>query len=435
MSLIPCGRVNAQNDMTIIRDTEIENTLHEWSSPIFKAAGLDPAAVKIILVQNDQINAFVAGGSNIFFYTGLIAKAQNPGEVIGVIAHETGHIAGGHLIRSREAMERASYESMIGALLGIGAAIATGDPGAVGAIAAGGGSMAARRYLAHSRVQESSADQAALSFLEKAHMDPSGLLSFMETLKSDMYVPYDQQSEYVQTHPLVENRIDALRLRVNQSPYKGKGFPAAWNEELARIKAKLVGFTDPGQVQWLYNDRDHSIAADYARAIAAYRMNKVSDSLSRMDALLAKEPQNPYFLELKGQMLADFGKGKEAIPYYKKAIEILPDAALIRIALGHTMIESGNGASDLREAIKQLERALTEEPRASEVHRFLATAYGRLGDVNMATVHLAEEAVLQRRFPYAREQAQSVLKNAPKDSKAWIMAQDVLSFIDSVEKG
>ena len=190
-----------------IRDTEIEAILKSWSAPIFKAAGLDPEGVHIILVKDDAVNAFVAGGSNIFVYTGRIEKTESPGELIGVIAHETGHIAGGHLIRSREAMERASYESMIGALLGLGAAIAGGNPSAASAGIAGSSTFAQRSYLAYSRVQESSADQAALSFLEKAQINPSGMESFMEKMKSDMYVPESQQSEYVRTHPLMENRM------------------------------------------------------------------------------------------------------------------------------------------------------------------------------------------------------------------------------------
>lgn len=425
-------RVQAQGSgMSIIRDTEIENNLRQWSSPVFRAAGLDPKAVKIILVQNDKINAFVAGGSNIFMYTGLITKAKNPGEVIGVMAHETGHIAGGHLIRARDAMERASYESIVGMIVGIGAAIASGDAGAGSAITLGAGSMAQRRMLSHSRVQESSADQAALTFLEKAQINPTGLMSFMGTLKSQIYLPMDQQIEYVLTHPLVENRIDALQTRVAASPYKDKDYPQDWTEGFARMQAKIIGFGNPTQVQWVYSDRDKSVAARYARAIAAYRTNQVEKSLSLMDELLAQEPANPYFHELKGQMLQDFGRTREAVTYYRKAVEKLPDAGLIRIALAHAMIEIGE---DLPAAIKNLERAMVDEPRASNIHRFLATAYGRMGDQNMAKVHLAEEAVMRREYAYAREQAQTVLANAQAGSKAANMAQDILSFIEIAEK-
>lgn len=427
-----------QAGMSIIRDTEIEDNIRDWAAPVFRAAGLNPDNINIILVQSDQLNAFVAGGSNIFIYTGLIARTETPGELIGVIAHETGHIAGGHLIRTRDAMERASYESIASAILGVGAAIATGDAGAVPAIALGGGSVAQRRFLAHSRVQESSADQAALTFLEKAGINPSGLSSFMEKLKAEIYMPRDQQSEYVLTHPLVENRIDSIMTRESESKYKNLPYPAEWVEQHARIKAKLAGFINPGSIPWTYDDKDKSIPARYARVIAAYQNNQVGSALSQMDELLAIEPQNPYFLELKGQMLVDFGRGREAIPLYRKAIAILPEAALLRIALGHALIEaSGTDAPDknmLHEAISELERAGVKESNSTRLQRFLATAYGRLGDEDMAKAYLAEEALLQRNIPYAKEQAQSVLNHATENSKAWIKAKDVLSFAESNEK-
>ena len=433
------ANAKGRGGLTVIRDTEIETIIGEWSKPVFEAAGLNPKAVNIILVQSDDLNAFVAGGSNIFIYTGLIEKTENPGELIGVIAHEVGHITGGHLIRTRDAMERASYESIIGTLLGIGAAIASGETGAVPAISLGSSSFAQRRYLAHSRVQESSADQAALSYMNKANLNPTGLSTFLAKLESEILAPLDQQSEYILTHPLVENRIEALRRRIEESPNKEKGFPENWNREHALMKAKLMGFINPGQVLWVYDDRDQSVPAQYARSIAAYRNNQVKASISMMDRLITEEPQNPYFKELKGQALVDFGQVEEALPFYKEAVEILPNSGLIRIAYAHTLIETAGKTEDpdtrLNEAINNLERALNDEPRSSRAHRLLATAYGRLGDKDMAKVHLAEEAVLGRNFVYAKEQANFVLNNAKEGSRAWKKAQDVLTYVQTHEKG
>ncbi len=430
----PYAAYAQKNQMSLIRDTEIENTLHEWGNPIFEAANLDPEAINIILVQNDAVNAFVAGGSNIFIYTGLISKTENSGELIGVMAHETGHIAGGHLIKGREALERASYESIVGTIIGVGAAILTGEGGALPAISLGSNSIATRRFLAHTRVHESSADQAALTFLEDAKINPEGLKSFMFKLKSENYVPKTQQSEYIRTHPLVDNRIEALERRVNESEYNKKPYPALWQKQHARMKAKLLGFIHPEQIQWVYDDKDVSIPAKYARAIASYRQNKVALSIKQIDDLLNTEPNNPYFLELKGQMLVDFGRVKEAIPYYRKAIEIMPQAALFRIALAHTLIETSKENTLLPEAIKQLERAGQDETRSTRIHRLLATAYGRLGEKNRAKLHLAEEAVLQRKFSYANEHAQSILKSEEEGSNIWIKAKDIISFIETTKK-
>jgi len=420
---------------TLIRDTEIETILKEWGAPIFEAANLNPDNVNIILVQSDVMNAFVAGGPNIFLYTDLILKTENAGELIGVIAHETGHIAGGHLIRSRTAMERASYESIIGTILGLGAAIVSGDPSAVSALSVGGSSIAQRRYLAHSRIQESSADQAALSFFEKAKINPSGLETFMDKLKSQTYMPENQQSEYIRTHPLVDNRIEALHRRIEQSKYKNQPFTAKMMEQHARMKAKLVGFINSGQIPWVYDDQDQSIAAKYARAIGAYRDNRVEDAYSKINELLETEPENPYFLELKGQMLVEFGRVNEALSYYREASNLLPEDPLIRIALAHALIESkqSNNLTILNEAIEHLNYALRYEPRSTQVHRLLATAYGRLGKDSKAKIHLAEEAVLQRRFSYAQQHAESILTKEPEGSKLWLEAKDIIYFIKTVK--
>ncbi len=418
------------SDMVLIRDAEIENTLKGWLSPLLAAAGMDKDHVNIVLVQSDQINAFVAGGENIFLFTGLIDKTKNPGELIGVMAHELGHIAGGHLIAGRQAMERASYEAILGTVLGMGAALAGGG-GASQAIMSGSHSLATRGLLTHSRVQESSADQAALRFFNGAQISPSGFVSFFETMESQDLLPADQQSEYMRTHPLTRERLDAAEAGLAQSPYKDKPFPAEWTEQHARMKAKLLGFINPGQVSWTYADSDKSIAADYARAIAAYRDNRVDDALKRIDALIAQEPGNPYFQELKGQALVDFGRVSEAIAPYKKAVAALPESGLIRADLGHALLESGDNEKNIRAAVTELERALQDEPRLSRIYRLLATAYGRLGEENMAKINLAEEAVLQRRYDYARGQAEGVLHNAAAGSREALRARDIISYIES----
>ncbi len=418
---------------SIIRDTEIEEDMAQWFAPVFAAAGMSPDQVKIILVQDDQINAFVAGGSNIFFYTGLLQKTQNPDEVIGVMAHELGHITGGHLIRGREAMEQASYESILGMILGVGAAIATGESGAAATIGAGASSMAQRKMMRYSRTFEASADQAALRYLDTAKINPTGFESFLKKLEGQELRPESQQSEYVRSHPLTRDRVETVALRVDQSPYKNQPIPAEWVRQHKMMIAKLMGFVTPQQVVWTYDDRDNSREAVTARAIAAYRTNDVSRALKLSDQLLAMEPKNPYFLELKGQMLMDFGRVGEAIPFYERAIAIKPNAGLIRTALAHAQIETAkNDPAKLTKAIENLKVALKTEPRSTRVHRLMATAYGRSGDEPRAKLHLAEEALLQNRRDYAKslaKQAQASLKTGSSD---WIRANDILSYVQNV---
>lgn len=419
---------------SIIRDTEIENTFKEWMAPLLDAANMGPESVNLILVQSPSVNAFVAGGANIFIYTGLIEKSDTPEEIIGVMAHELGHITGGHLIRSRDAMERASYESILGTVLGIGAAILSGQGGAAGAVIQGTNSMAQMRYLAHSRVNESSADQAALKFLEHSEINPRGLKTFLQKLQSEEFLPRNRQSEYVRTHPLTGNRIDALENKIQSSAFVTSATPRDWNEQHARMQAKLTGFIDPGRVQWEYNDSDLSVPARYARAIAYYRENQVAKALREIDQLIEIEPRNPYFKELKGQMLVAFGRIEDALPYYREAIETAPGPSLIRIELGKALTQSQASKVHITEAITVLERALIDEPRSTRAHRLLATAYGRLNNEPMAKLHLAQEAVLQRRYPYARRLAHEAYSTLEKDSREHLQAYDLLEDIENLEK-
>jgi predicted Zn-dependent protease len=431
------GAAQAQKSPSVIRDTEIEAILKEWSAPLVAAAGMDAGSVNFVIVQDPQVNAFVAGGANIFLYTGLIEKTRNPDELMGVIAHELGHIRSGHLIRTRQALENASYESMLGTILGIGAAILTGDGGAASAVALGTQASATTRFLTFSRIQESSADQAALEFLKAAQEDPRGFLTFMEQLESQELLPASQQSEYIRTHPLTRDRIDAIRKGVTTSPYHGKAGSERWAEQHARFLAKLTGFITPEKIGWAYDDRDQSVAARYARTIAAYRESRVDKALEMIDTLVNEEPQNPYFHELRGQMLMDFGRLEPAKVSLRRAIELNADAPLIRIMYAQALIESSNNgvrAADVQEAITQLNRAMRDEPRSPMVHRLLATAYGYRGMEAEAKLHLAEEAVLQRRFSDAKRLAESASGQLKQGSRSWIRAQDVLSVIQQADK-
>lgn len=419
--------VNAQS---IIRDSEIESYLSEWFTPIFKANGMSPEQVNIILVQNSEVNAFVAGGANIFLYTGLIHKTDNPAELIGVMAHELGHITGGHLVRGRQALEQASYEAILGTILGVGAAVASGDAAAAGAGSLAGNSIAQRRFLAKTRTFESSADQAALVSMERAGLSPEGLLSFMRKLEGQELVPANQQSEYVRSHPLTRNRITRLSSKVEESKNLNKAHPAKWDAQHRRMKAKLLGFIQPEHVAWTYDDRDNSIPAQYAKTLAHYKQNRIEQALQAIDALIQLEPDNPYFYELKGQMLVDFGRVPQALTPYKRTVLIRPQDGLLRMALAHAQLESADdNQAVIQEAIENLKIATREEPRSTRTHRLLATAYGRLGQDAYAKLHLAEEALLQGRKNYAKQQAQSALIKLPKNTAASQRAQDILVFV------
>lgn len=420
---------------SIIRDEEIERTLEGWMAPLLEAQNMDAESVNVILVQSPNINAFVTGGANIFIYTGLIERTDTPGEVIGVLAHELGHISGGHLIRGQEALKNASYESILGTLLGIGVALATGESGAAGAISAGANSMAQRRFLAHSRVEEASADQSALTTLERAQIDPQGFYSFMEKLESEELLPTDQQSEYVRSHPLTRNRLDAIQAGIDRSKVAGQGYKDKWVEDHARMKAKLIGYINPGHIEWQYDPRNQTIAANYARSIAAYRQDKIDLAVKLVDELIVQEPQNPYFYELKGQALVEYGRLSEGIDSYKSAHRLMKKKSpLIEAALGHALVEYAQKLPEagkkktLSDAILHFKTSLALEPNSPSTHRNIAIAYGRNGQENLAQLHLAEEAMLRREYQRATQFAKAQLPNFEENSREWLRLKDIIHF-------
>lgn len=413
--------------ISVIRDAEIETTLKRWTAPVIKSAGMSPNSVNIIIIRSPDVNAFVAGGAHVFIYTGLLLDARNPNEIIGVFAHELGHIKGGHLIASKIAAQHAGYESMLASIIGIGAAFATGDGGAAVAISGAGQHIATRDYLTHSRGQESSADQAAVTFLDRAGINPSGLGTFLEFLGTLSASPYGESAAYTRTHPLTRDRISALEKRIQKSKYSTKPPNSAKMQEFARMRAKLIGFLYPSRAIGYYPPSDKSIPAIYARTIADFQLSKIKSALIGADKLLSMEGANPYFLELKGQILFESSRAKDALPYYKKALEISPNSDLIRIAYGHVLVETGN----FKLAIVQLKRALRGEPRSSLAHRLLATAYGRTGDNGRAELHLAEEALLQGKKDAAMYHAKKAKKDIPKGSASEVQVDDILSLLES----
>jgi len=251
----------------------------------------------------------------------------------------------------------------------------------------------------------------------------------MRKLEGQELIPASQQSEYVRSHPLTRNRITRIKAKVEESKNLGKPYPKAWDEQHQRMTAKLLGYIQPEQVAWKYDNKNQTIAAQYARALSDYRLNKIDSGLQKIETLIALEPNNPFFYELKGQMLVDFGRVEQAIKPLQRAATIRPRDGLIRTALAHAQLElSENNQDSIQKAIKNLNIAAQAEPRSTRVHRLLATAHGRLGDDAYARFHLAEEALLQGKKAYARQQAEIALAQLPKDSAAAHRARDILTF-------
>ncbi len=353
-------------------------------------------------------------------------QAENVEQVIGVIAHETGHISGGHLARLGRAFEQGATTSVIATLLGLATAVGTGRSDVGAALIAGGQTLATRNFFAFTRTQESSADQAALFLLDQTKQSSRGLLSFMEKLRGQEILISENQDPYVRTHPLSEDRILAIQAHIASSPYSEAQTDPTFVASFERIKAKLRGYFDPPQTTLrFYAETDTSVAARYARAFAYSRIPDHARALDTIDSLLTELPDDPYFLELKAQILFNSGDVQGALPVYRRAVESAPDQTLIRSEYGRVLIAAGTD-DGFREAVVQLRRVVADEPRLEGSWRQLGIAYGRLGDIGRSSLALAESALLRRDAAQVRFHAGRAEGLFPRGSAEWIHAQDLL---------
>lgn len=416
--------------ISIIRDTEIESTLTKWATPVLNAAGLSPNQVQIILVDSNDINAFVAGGANVFIYAGLIERAEYPEELIGVMAHEIGHIQGGHLIETRRAMERATYQSMLSAVAGIGAAIATGDGGAATAISLGGSGAAQSGFFSHSRTQESAADQAALRYMNSAEINPQGLVTFLEKLEGQELLPASQQSEYMRTHPLTRDRVSAMRSGVSDSPYLSELGDSERQLEFDYMRAKLRAFRQPHMVSRYYNLDSGNDIDLYAHAIMRYRQKDYNGALELFDTLISKQPANPDFIGLKAQTLRDAGRLAEAETAYRKTLDLTTgESPLIKVDLAQVMIEQQKYGSDVENLLFS---AMQEDSHETSAYRLMATVRGRQGKQADAQYFLAEEATAMGRRKEASHLLQLAMGDKTLSPDIKTKAQDLKIYLDSL---
>jgi predicted Zn-dependent protease len=411
----------------MIRDAEIETTIRAYATPLFVAAGLDPKAIHVYLLQSDQINAFVAGGMNLFIYTGLLIRTERPNQLVGVIAHETGHIAGGHLARVQEALKDATIQMIIGMVLGAAAGAASGNGGVGGAGILASQGMAQASLLQYSRTMEASADAAGMSFLDRTHQSARGLLEFFGILKKQEQILFGQPNPYLLNHPLTADRIQNVQDHIDKSPYSNVPDPPAWVEAHKRMVAKLIGYLWPlDRVLQAYPEKDKSLYARYARSIAYYRIGQLQRALPPIDSLIAEHPDDPYFQEQKGQILYESGRGRDALPFYERAVALAPDQPLIRMELAQVQIEQ-NDPRLVKPAIAQMKQAVLAEPRNPGAWRLLGIAYGRDGQMGMASLALAESAADAGQPKEARQQAEAAMSQLPEGSPGWVRAQDILT--------
>ncbi len=422
-----------------IYDTEIENIVRSHLEPILDAAGLEPDSVRIHLLRSDAPNAFVSRGRHMFLTTGLLRRATHPGQVIGVLAHETGHIAGGHLARLDAVLRDAATPTLMSAVIGAVLGTLAGDAGVAIATMSAGQQLVRSRLLSFSRTQENSADRAAVHLLDRTGQSSRGLLEFMEILEEyqSLFVSRKEQEQisYQVTHPLTRDRIAFLRNHVENSSYSDAATPPAAVDAHRRMVAKLDGFLDrPERTLRKYPASDSSVPARYARAVAHYRRADFAQALDAVSGLIADHPDDPYFLELKGQILFESGRIADALPYYRRAVETLPDAPLLRVGLAHAMIETNREAL-LRSAISNLEEALRYDDTIALAWRLAATAYGRSGKLGEAALASSEYAMRAGRPADAVLMAERAKRLFKEGSAGRLRAEDLLGTLKRRMRG
>jgi predicted Zn-dependent protease len=431
---VPARAQNGSNaGIPMIRDAEIEQLLRDYAAPILKVAGLSNQNIQVVIIGDKQFNAFVMDAHHIFVNAGALMETTAPNQIIGVFAHETGHIVGGHLSKMRQEMANAQTAAIIAMLLGIGAVAAgarsnNADMANVGsAIISGPQSYIMHSLLSYQRGQEEAADRSGVRFLTMTGQSAKGMYDTFKRFADETMFSARNIDPYVQNHPMPQERMDALAELV-KTQYWDKKDPPELQFRHDMMRAKLFGFIEkPDVVLRHYPPTDTSMPARYARAISAYRFGDLHAAIAQIDALIAAAPSNPYFYELKGQALLEGGHPAEAIAPLRRAVQLAPNPALVQITLAQALIATNdNKVAD--EAIKLLRSALAKEPESSDAYLQLAMAYGRKHDLADADLASAQAAFARGDNKTARELAARAKERFPIGSPGWVRADDIVAF-------
>jgi predicted Zn-dependent protease len=410
----------------VLRDAETESFFHDMATPLVTATGLDPKNVDVVLVEDPEVNAFVAGGQVVYVNSGLINMADSANEVQGVVAHELGHVVGGHAINDTGA-KTAGGISLLSLLLGGLAAAAGGGEAAIGVLMAGQ-QAAMGKYLAFTRGEEESADAAGASFLSKAGVSGKGSIAFFEKLQNmENRYGYTAKGDdqYMMTHPLTADRIATLQDVYEKDPAWNKPSDPKLEERFQRVKAKLFGYlAEPQDTLKVYPVTDNSIPAHYARAYAYHKDSQLDRAVAETGALLAAEPNDPYFLELQGQILLEAGHPAEALDSLRRATTMTNNQPLIATTFGHALIATENPAN-YPEAVRVLKAAVGRDRENPFAWYELGTAYEASGDTPRAQLASAEQQSLNGQWGAALHSAAAAEAALPPNTPDWLRAQDI----------
>ena len=437
MVLAPMAPLRAQENKgpPILRDTEAEALLREYTRPILRAAGLEKQNIQMVIINDPNFNAFVADGRRIFVNYGAIMQSETPNQLIGVLAHETGHLAGGHLAKLREQLARAQTQMLVAMLLGAGAIIAGASKGTSGvglsdagaAAVAGPGEMIRRSLLSYQRQQEENADRAGVKFLTMTGQSPKGMYDTFRRFTNESLFAARGADPYLQSHPMPAERVAALEQIGRASPYWDKKDDPALQLRHDMMRAKISAFMErQDTVYRRFPLSNTSLPARYARAITTYLHGDLNSALAQIDGLIQAQPNNPYFYELRGQAMLEGGRPNEAIAPLHKAIALSNNSPLIEMLLGQALVATDNKAHT-DEAIALLRAAVARETEAPLGYSQLAMAYGKKGDYAEADLASAQAAYLRGDNKTARQLAARAKTRFAVGTPGWVRADDIVT--------
>jgi len=430
LALIGASPAHAQR-VNVVRDAEIEALVADYVRPILKVAGLNRSGIEVVLVNDNSFNAFVAG-RRIFVHAGALLQSETPNEIIGVLAHEVAHLAGGHQHRLREQLERAQTMAIVAMLMGVGAGVAGAASGSSGigqaaaGLAMGGTEMARRSLLGYQRTEEITADRSAIDYLNKTKQSGRGMLKTFDRMGRDLALAGVRVDPYQVSHPMPRERIANLEQLVRGSPYYDAKDSPALQQRHDLMRAKLAAYTaGPAAARRIFKD-PAGLGMQYADAISTYLSGNPRDALAKIDRLIARQPQNPYFHEMRGEILIKANRPQDAAKAFGQAVKLAPSSGLLQIGYGQALLATGDPAQ-IRKAVSELSAGLAREPEYVNGYRFLAQAHGRLGNIGAAELASAEERYYSGTLQEARVFAARAQSKLKKGSPEWLRAEDIIN--------
>jgi predicted Zn-dependent protease len=426
-TLLACGLPAWAQGISILRDTETEEVLRSYEAPLARAAGLDPVP-RVWLVGDNIINAFATygdGGENIFIFSGILLWLKTPNELIGVMAHETGHISAGHLSRGQYGMKKAMIPMLLSLVAGIGAMIAgAGEAGM--AIMGIGQAYAMGQMAAFTRVQESTADQIAAKLLLATHQSPMGMYHTFQRFANEEAMSAYKMDKFAVDHPSGQDRVFDLNDMVDASPYREVQDSPEVLHAFLMVQAKLAGFVLPVKDALIrYPESDTSEPARYAHAMVYMRQPNFQKALAAVNSLIAEEPNNPYFYEARGQIYVSLAKPALAIPDYQKSVSLRPRAPQLRTALATAQLATDDPAM-AAPALQNLKAALLVEEEDPFTWYQTAQAYSALKNEPMANLATAELWYNVGDMKKAMVFATRARGKLPQGTADWQRAGDIL---------